>query len=634
MPWLPRVRQNISPWDAKQVADKAVVKSKFRTRPYWLKLTALILILALCSPSAIAEHAIAMHGQPKYDADFTHFAYLNPAVPKGGTLRLGLTGSFDSINPFSLRGRAGFGASPVGGQLYLYDSLLARSQDEPFTLYALIAEDVSVLPDRSQIRFRLNEAARFHDGQPITSADVAFTWQLLKGKGRPNHRTYYNKVERIETPDARHITFVFKPDPDGSYNRELPLIMGLMPILPQHVWKDLDITVPSLEPRTGSGPYRLKSLKAGRSLEWERVQDYWARDLPSQRGLYNFDQIKIDYYRDEQVALQAFKSGQYDLRRENDPARWVTAYQGSALDQGQFRLLRLPHGRVEGVKAFAFNLRKPLFHDRVLRRAIAEALDMDWLNRVLFHGQLRPTLSYFPNSRLAASAMPEAAELRLLEPFRKHLPAEVIENPIGLPQPADLTERLRLNQRRLAAAGYRLEQGQLRTPQGGEVAFTIILNDPTDEKIALHFSRNLGQLGITARVRMVESAQYQALQNNFDYEMILVRWLNSLSPGTEQLIYWGSAAADQSGSRNYAGIKDKAVDALIPQIMSATDRAGLVTAVKALDRVLLWGFYSVPLAHQGADSIALRRNISYFEPLPVNGLILESLWALSSENPP
>ncbi len=593
-------------------------------------LSTIALMLLLAAPPALSDRALAMHGAPQEPATFTHFPYANPDAPKGGTLRLGITGSFDNINPFSLRGRGAWGANPTSGQLYLYDSLLARSQDEPFTLYALIAEDVSTPADRRSVTFRLNAAARFHDGQPITSADVHFSWETLRQKGRPNHRTYYNRVGRVDTPDARHITFHFKPNADGSYDRELPLILGLMPVLPQHVWAKLDMTAPSLTPPVGSGPYRIKNIDAGRSIVWERVADYWAQDLPSQRGLYNFQTIQVDYYRDEQVALQAFKSGQFDLRRETSPTRWDSGYTGSALEAGQFRLVTLPHKRVEAVKALAFNTRRPLFQDRTLRAAISTALDTAWLNRVLFRGALQAGGSYFPNSALAASDLPDVAETALLQSWRATLPPELFTQPLPVPA-TDFAAVWRDQQRRLLQAGYTLQDGALQTPQGQPVSFTILLNEPSDEKIALSLARNLRRLGITARVQVLDSAQYQVRLNDFDFDMIVARWVNSLSPGNEQAIYWGSAAADTPGSRNYAGIKQPAIDALIPRITAAERREDLVTAVRALDRVLVWGSYSLVLPHFPADRLAVTQRLAWPERLPANGFVLESWWQKASE---
>ncbi len=593
-----------------------------------MRFVASLLLFWLIAIPASADHAIAMHGAPKYPSDFKNFAYVNPDAPKGGTLQLGITGSYDSINPFALRGRAAYGTA-TSGQLYLYDSLLARSQDEPFTLYGLIAEDVSTPEDRRSVTFRLNQAAHFHDGHPITSADVAFSWETLRQQGRPNHRNYYNKVARIETPDTQHITFFFKPLDDGHYDRELPLIMGLMPILPQHIWNKIDLTAPSLTPLIGSGPYRIKSLDPGRSIIWERVTNYWAQNLPSQRGLYNFATIKVDYYRDEQVALQAFKAGQYDLFRESNPARWAIAYGGNALESGKYQLVTLPHGRVEAVRAFAFNLRRPLFQDPVLRQAISTALDFDWLNRVLFYGQMLRTQSYFPNSPLAASGLPSPAEQVLLQPWIAQLPPEILTQPLPEIEAADLATRLRHAQRALLQQGYSLQDGQLYAAQNGKnaaVSFTILLNDPSEEKIASHLARNLRTLGMQVRVQVLDSAQFQARQTNFDFDMMLVKWVNSLSPGNEQAIYWGSAAATQPGSRNYPGITNPAIDALIPQITRAADRDSLITATHALDRILLWEHYAIPLAYQPADHLAFSPHLARPATTPTNGYVLESWW--------
>lgn len=584
----------------------------------------LLALLLLLSTPSWADPAIAMHGAPKYPPGFAHFDYVNPAAPKGGALRLGLTGSFDNLNPFALRGRAAFGVNPSGGQLYLYDSLLARSQDEPFSLYGLIAADVSTPPDRSSVTFRLNPAARFHDGQPITSADVRFSWDSLRQHGRPNHRSYYNRVAAVTTADQHTITFTFKPNPDGRYDRELPLIIGLMPVIPQHVWTKIDLTTPSMTPLVGSGPYRIKSVVPGRSIIWERVPDYWARTLPSQRGLYNFDTIQIDYYRDDQVALQAFKAGAFDLRREPDPARWATAYQGSALAAGKYHLVTLPHQRVEPLRAYAFNLRRPLFQDRVLREVIHDALDGDWINRVLYHGAFKRTASSFPNSPLAATGLPDATELQLLEPWRKTLPPELFTTP--LPRPVAAAGSSHRLSTRLQQAGYTVRDGQLYNQQDKPVAFTILLNDPAEEKTAAQLARGLRQLGMMVQVQRLDSAQYQMRQNDFDFDMMLVRWVNSLSPGNEQAIYWGAAAADQPGSRNYAGLRSPVVDALIAALTAAPDRAGLVTAARALDRVLGWQFLAVPLFYQGADNLAIAGHLAFPATQPSNGYVLESWW--------
>lgn len=581
-------------------------------------------LLFTATPAA-ADHAIAMHGAPKYGPDFRHFAYTEPDAPDGGTLRLGVNGSFDNVNPFALRGRAAYGANPASGQLYLYDSLMARSQDEPFTLYGLIAEDVSVTPDFSSVTFKLNPAARFHDGKTITSADVLFSWQTFRDHGRPNQRTYYGKVTRAEAPDDATVTFHFKTNARGTYDRELPLIMGMMQVVPEYAWKQSDLTAPTLTPLLGSGPYRIKSLDPGRSIVWERVPDYWARDLPSQRGLYHFDRIQIDYYRNDQASLQAFKAGAYDVRREVNPALWATSYDGPNRTGGAYRLEELPHQRSE-LRAFAINQRKPLFQDRALRRAISLAFDFGWMNRVLFYGQYKRGDSYFTNGPLAATAAPDAMERELLEPFRAALPQELFTSPFTLDDGRGFAARQRGLQRDLQRAGYMIRDGQLLTPSGAPVKFTITLDDPVYEKVALSLAHNLGELGMQVAVRTMDSAQFQMRLTNFDYDLTLVRWVNSQSPGNEQAIYWGSAAEAQPGSRNYAGIQSPAVDDLITRITAAPNRPALETAVHALDRVLQWGYYIVPLYYLPTDHVALAADLRHPALTPLYGYVLESWW--------
>ncbi len=586
-----------------------------------------LLTFLLAASSAHADHAIAMHGAPKYGPDFKNFDYVNPDAPTGGTLRLGISGSFDSVNPFALRGRAAYGASAASGQLYLYDSLLARSQDEPFTLYGLIAEDVKAAPDFSSVTFKINPAARFHNGRAITSADVLFSWQAFRDHGRPNQRTYYGKVARVETPDTQTAIFYFKTGANGGFDREMPLIMGMMQVLPESSWRDIDLTAPSLTPVLGSGPYKIKSIDPGHTIVWERVPDYWAKDLPSQRGLYRFDEIRVDYYRNDQAALQAFKAGQYDVRREIDPARWETAYTGPNQDSGAYTLTEIPHGRTD-LRAYAINLRRPLFQDRALRQAINMAFDFDWINRVLFYGQYRRCTSFFSNSALAATGLPGKGELKLLKPFRAMLPPELFIHKFTPPEQkaGEFSENLRAAQRLLQKAEYRLRGGKLYNPRGAPVAFTITLGDANEEKVALNLARNLRELGMDVAVRVLDSAQFQMRLTNFDYDLMLVRWVNSLSPGNEQAIYWGSAASDQPGTRNYAGIKNPAVDDLVTKITAAPTRAELVTAVHALDRVLQWGYYVVPLYYLPTDHVATAAGLARPAITPLYGYVQESWW--------
>jgi microcin C transport system substrate-binding protein len=574
-------------------------------------------------PTGPITRAIAMHGTPKYAADFQHFDYVNPNAPKAGALRQGVTGSFDSLNPFIIRGK------PAAGLPYIYDRLMVQSQDEPFSLYGLIAESVTVAPDRSSITFFLNQAARWHDGKPVTADDVLFSWETLRDKGRPNHRSYYKRGTGAKLDDHT-VYFSFVPNSDGTIDRELPMIFALMVVLPKHYWTGKDFSATSFMPPLGSGPYKIAAVDPGRSINYELVRDYWGRDLPVNRGLYNFADLNFDYYRDDAVALQAFKAGRYDIRLENDPAKWAD-YDTKAVAQGRLRLDEIPHQRVEAVRAYAFNTRRPLFNDPSLRQVISDSFDFAWINRSLFRDAYKRTTSYFPNSILAASTVPDVVESKLLSTWQQDLPPEMFTQAFAFPVSdgrgaVGMRQTFLSNSEKLRAAGYKLQFGKLLTPKDQPVEFEILLNDPTDEKVALEFARNLARLGIIMKVRTVDSAQYQARLNEFDYDMAAVRWVNSLSPGNEQAIYWGSAAADQKGSRNYAGIKNNVVDSLIKFIPVTRNREQLVTAVRALDRVLLWNYYAVPLYYLGKDFVANWAGLQRPEITPINGLVIESWW--------
>lgn len=571
-----------------------------------------------------------MHGAPKYAPDFTHFDYVNPDAPKGGTLKLGVTGSFDSLNPFIVRGDPALGLN-TGYLSLVYESLLTRSWDEPFTLYGLIAESINVPDDRSSITFNLNPKAHFSDGTPITADDVMFSFTTLRDQGRPNHRIYYKKVEKAEIFDTHTIKFTFKRDADGSIDREMPLIMGLMPVLPKHDWKGRDFDQTSLRIPVGSGPYKVSQVDPGRSIVFMRDPDYWGRDLPVMRGLYNFGTIRIDYYRDDSIALEAFKAGAFDLRRETDANKWATAYDFPAAEDGRVKLERIPHHRTEPAEGFIFNTRRALFKDRVLRAALAYAFDSGWINRNLFQGQYHRTESFFPNSELAAPALPEGKELEILNHYRAQLPPEIFTSPVAPPSTDGSEENLRDNLLKASAmlrkAGYTMRDNQLYTSTGQPVQFEILLNDPAQEKIALVWARSLARLGVIARVHAVDSAQYQERLAAFDFEVTANKWINSLSPGNEQMFFWGSAAADQPGSRNYAGVKDPVVDALAAAIPAAKTREDLVAATHALDRVLMAGDYMVPFYYLGADDIAYwTSRLHHPAAIPLYGTILESWW--------
>ena len=588
--------------------------------------------LALCLMIWVPSHpwaepvrAIAMHGEPALPDGFTHFPYANPDAPKGGRLRQAVTGSFDTLNPHVVKG------VPAVGMGFVFETLLARSSDEPFSLYGLLASSLEVPEDRSWAIFHLNPAARWHDGTPVTAADVLFSLEAQREHGTPNRRLFYGKVAQAEALDERTIRFAFAPGPDGGFDREMPLLMGLMPIHSKSWWAGKSFERTTLDPPMGSGPYQVKTVDPGRRIIYERVADYWGRDLPVRRGLFNFDQLDFTYYRDDTVALEAFKAGQGDVRGEIDPAKWALGYDGPALRDGRILLEELPHRRPDYARGFIFNTRRPLFQDRRVRAALGLATDFAWINRSFFHGALVRTQSYYPNSELAAHGLPDAAELRVLEPFRDRLPPELFTQPFALPMtdgkgPGDSRANLRKALRLLAEAGWRMRDGRLTDADGKPFAFEILLGNPSEERVALEFARSLGRLGIAASVRTVDSAQYQGRLSSFDYDMTLFWWHSTLSPGNEQIYYYGSAAADQQGSRNYAGIRDPVVDAIAASIADAVTREELVARVRALDRVLLWSHYMVPLFHSNVDRLARWTHIRRPNMVPLYGSPMESWW--------
>lgn len=574
-----------------------------------------------------------MHGQPKYATGFDHFAYVNPDAPKGGKLTLGVVGSFDSLNPFVVRGTVP--QAPAFGlfaSAAVYESLMARSWDEPFSLYPLLAKSVDVPEDRSSITFTLDERARFSDGTPVTADDVLFSFTTLRDQGRPNHRTYYRKVEKAEKVGDRSVYFAFKKNPDGSWDREMPLIMGLMPVMPAHDWKDRPFNQTTLRPPIASGPYTITKVEAGRTVTLKRNPNYWGRDLPVQKGVYNFDEVRIDFYRDDSVALQAFKAGAFDLRREADPKKWAKSYDGPAVREGRIKLETFPHQRTEAATAFILNTRRPLLKNEALREAMGLVFDFGWINQTLFQGLYKRTTSFFPNSELAAGkGLPQGDEKNLLEKYKDKLSLSVFNESVAPPVTDGSDEARRAQQLRAAeilkTAGYVLREGQLFSPQNEPVSFEVMLSDPMQEKVALEWARGLQRLGIEARVRTVDSAQYQARLNSFDYDVTTGRWFNSLSPGNEQMFFWSCAAAKQNGSRNYAGICDPVVDALAASVPNARTREELVATVRALDRVLLAGHYVVPLYHLGVDLVAYQaQKLAHPTQIPTYGPILESWW--------
>jgi microcin C transport system substrate-binding protein len=552
----------------------------------------LSLTMAFSAMAAEKKYAIAMHGDIKYPVDFPHFDYTNPDAPKGGTIRLSALGSnFDTFNPFTLKGIAASGAGLP------YETLTVQALDEPFTEYGLLAESIEVPDDRSWVIFHLRKEARWQDGQPVRAEDVVFSFNILMEKGHPQYRYYYAEVDKAEALDDLTVKFTFK----GDENRELPLIMGQLPVLPKHYWADKDFAKTTLEPTLGSGPYKVKSFEPGRSVVYERVTDYWGKDLAVNAGQNNFDEIRYDYYRDATVAVEAFKGGAFDYRYENIAKNWATAYDIPEVEKGMIKKYRFEHNVGAGMQAFVFNLRRDKFKDPLVREALAYAFDFDWANKNLFHNEYTRTASYFSNSELASSGVPTGRELEILEPYRGRIPDDVFTKEYQPPKTdgsGNVRSNLKVAVGLLKKAGYSIKGGKLVNGKTGEpLSFEILLQSANWERIVLPFKKNLERLGIEASVRVVDSAQYKERSDTFDYDIIVDVFGQSQSPGNEQVDYWTSAAADRNGSRNSIGIKNPVVDELVAKVVNASSRAELVAATHALDRVLLWGHYVIPNWH-------------------------------------
>lgn len=578
---------------------------------------------------AAPQHAVSMHGTPKYGAEFTHFDYVNPYAPKGGRMTLSKVGTFDSLNPFVIRG------VPAEGRKLSFESLMTRSKDEPFGLYGLIARRLEVPDDRSWVIFTLDSRARFHDGTPVRVSDVIFSLNILRDRGRPNHHYYYSQVTRIEDLGDGRVKFTFntataKAGAKGTGDRELPLILALMPILPEQYFKDRPFDTVSLEPIPGSGPYRVSAVEPGRSITYTRDPGYWGRDLPVNQGRFNFDTVRFDYYRDDATALEAFKAGLIDIREELSPAKWASAYEGPAKSDGHIVMRSVPHGRPAGMLGLVFNTRHALFADRSVRRALIKAFDFEWMNRNLFHGAYVRTQSYFGNSELAAPLEPGAHERALFNHLGAGGRAETLSPLPRSDGSGHNRNNLAAAQKLLSEAGWRVSEGALCNAAGEPFAFEIMLADPSNLRVAQQFSRDLLRLGITATIRQVDTSQYVERAATYDYDMMVYFWDQSLSPGNEQDFYWGTDSADQEGTRNYMGVRDPLIDKLIDEIKGAKQRPALVTATRALDRVLRVGKYVIPLYHLPADHIAYWRRFGIPEFVPLEGYATETWWTETS----
>lgn len=583
--------------------------------------------ILLCSaPFASAEnapvksHALTLDDKPKYSAGFKHLDYVNPNAPKGGTVRLYSIGSFDSFNPFIIKGDA---AAGIG---YLFETLMSSPEDDSLTEYGLIAETVEVPSDLSYVIYNLRKDAKFHDGAPITADDVVFSFNILREKGRPLYRFYYANVSKVDALDPHRVKFSFS----GPPNRELPQIVGQIPILSKAYWGKRDFSKTTLEPPVGSGPYKIKSFEPGRFIVYERVKDYWGADVPIKVGTDNFDEIRIDFFRDQVVALEAFKAGQYDYRVENSSKAWATSYDFPAMRDGLIKKMSLRHERPAGMQAFIFNIRRDKFKDRLVRQALGYAFDFEWSNKQLFYGQYARTTSFFENSDLAARDLPTPEELALLEPLRGKIPDEVFTKvfaPVKTDGSGNIRKSLRAAARLLRKAGWRIVKNQLINPRDGkQLTIEFLLVSPAFERVVAPYIRNLKRLGVKATIRTVDPAQYQNRVRDFDYDVIISTFGQSRSPGNEQRNYWSSSAVKRPGSRNWIGISNPAIDSLIEKIVAAPDRKTLIVATRALDRVLQWSYFVVPQWHIREDRVAWWDKFGRPKTKPKYGVGFASWW--------
>ncbi len=590
-----------------------------------LHINALIFCLVLFnapiwSQETTVTHALALHGEPKYGPDFKHFDYVNPQAPKGGEVRLAELGTFDNLNPFILKGVAAAGLSG------LFDTLTAHSADEAFSEYGLLAESIEIPEDRSWVSYTLRPQARFHDDSPVTVDDVIFTFNLLKTKGHPFFRAYYANVKKAEKVGNRKVKFSFAT----GNNRELPLIVGQMAVFSKAYWSNREFDKTTLDPPLGSGPYEVDSVNPGRTITYRRNPNYWAADLPVNVGRNNFDFIRFDYYRDNTVALEAFKSGEYDFREENVAKNWATGYNSPALAKGLIKKENIPHEQPTGMQGFVFNTRRKIFEDPRVREALVYAFDFEWANKNLFYGAYTRTNSYFSNSELASRGLPSEQELKILQPYRDRVSEEVFTKSYQAPTTegsGSLRHNIRQASKLLKQAGWSIKGGKLVHQKTGQtMSFELLLVSPAFERVALPFQRNLKRLGINMRVRTVDSAQYERRVEDFNYDMIVIALGQSLSPGNEQRNFWTSDRADIPGSRNLAGIKDPVVDELVELIINAPDRQSLIHRTHVLDRILLWGHYVIPHWHLRNFRVAYWNKFGRPKTSPKYALGFDTWW--------
>ena len=577
----------------------------------------LCLFLMLWTIPAFADHGLALHGLPKLPKDFKHFDYVNPTAPKDGILKAAMPHGFDTLNPFSINGVA-----PAGINL-THDTLMKANANESFTQYGLIAQDINLSPDRKKIVFLLNPQATFNDGTPITADDVAFSFHTLCKKGPPLYRAYYQDVASVDVLSPRKVQFNLA----NTSNRELPLILGQLPVLSKQYWENKDFSKTTMDIPVSSGPYLIKEFVPNRSITYKRNPNYWAKDLNVNVGFYNFQEIRYDTYLDTTVMVEAFRSGLTDYHVENVAKRWMAEQSWPEVQNGQIIASEVAHHLPSGMQGFVFNLRNPLFQDIRVRQALTKVLDFDWINKNLFFGLYKRTTSYFDNSDLKAPPLPDKKELKLLKPYEKELPEGTLTTPFtlpNLPPRQALKEALDL----LQQAGWHVEDNVLQK-EGKPFRFTLLMDavsSPVWERIALPFVARLKRLGIHVNIQTLDLLQYKQRVDNFDYDMIVFVWGNSLSPGNEQADYWGSQAADTTGSTNLTGIKNKAIDALIEKIKSAQTQEELITATHALDRTLLHLYLVIPHWYSASTRLLHKPDLLSPKTIPLHGMDLMTWW--------
>jgi peptide/nickel transport system substrate-binding protein len=590
--------------------------NRIRNIAFTLALLGLSVSQVLAEPQA----GIAMHGEPALAPDYKNLPYANPNAPQGGTLRQAMIGTFDSINPFIVKGNAA-----TGTRTYVFESLMGRNWAEPFSLYGLLAETIDVSDDKQTFSFKLRPEAKFSDGSPVTSADVKFTLETLRDKGRPNFKNNYSKITSIDTPDDRTIVFH-----QTAGDRELPMIIAFMPVLPMKAWEGKAFDESSLDPMIGSGPYVIGEIKAGESISFKKNPDYWGKNLAFNKGLWNFDIVHFDYYKDANAAFEAFKKGDVDVRIETDPVRWTTGYKFPAVDEGKVLLEKVEQKSPAPTSGFAFNTRRKIFEDPRVREALIMAFDFEWANVNLFGSAFGRTYGYYSGSALSSKGKAaDAAELAVLGDNKGGLRPDMLDGSYALPVSDGSGRDRKLLKKAvdlLASAGWTIKDQGLVNAAGEQFTFAITLQSPDQQKIALHYQRTLQQIGIKLDIKMVDAAQFTALQKNYDYDMIPVTWFNSLSPGNEQTLYFGSYGKTQEGTRNYPGIADPAVDHAIEAMLQAKSYEDFAAAVRAEDRLLVAGFYIIPFFDAGGQWVARWSTIGRPDIQPLPGFEGTTLW--------